>query len=119
MAKLILKHDGINIKSYELDKPVTIIGRSPDCEVHIDDFAISSQHAEIQSKSNPYLEQSTDYTLIDLGSTNGTQVNGEKVENYLLKHGDIIVIGKHEFTFDSGIATEHQRTAIYLSDEDG
>ena len=118
MAKLILKHDGINIKSYELDKPVTIIGRNSDCEVHIDDFAVSGEHAEIQSKSNPYLEQANEYTLIDLGSTNGTQVNEENVESYLLKHGDIIVIGKHEFTFDSGMPAEHQRTAIYLSEDD-
>ena len=118
MAKLILKRDGINLTSYPLDDDVTGIGRDADNQVHIDDFAVSGMHAEVQIRTNPYLDNSTDYYLVDLGSTNGTFVNEEKIDEYLLKQGDVIRVGSHEFTFDSGEATGHERTAIYLPDDE-
>ena len=118
MAKLILKRDGINLSSYPLDQDVTGIGRDPDNQVHIDDFAVSGMHAEVQIRNNPYLD-SKDYVLVDLGSTNGTFVNNEQVDDYILKQGDVVRIGNHEFTFDSGEASAHERTAIYLPEDDG
>ncbi len=119
MAKLILKRDGINLSNYTLDDSVTGIGRNPDNQITIDDYAVSGMHAEVQTRKNPYLDNDNDYFLVDLGSTNGSFVNDERVEEYLLKHGDIVRIGSHEFTFDSGVAPEHLRTAIYLPEDDG
>ncbi len=118
MAKLILKLDGINIRSYILDKAATTIGRNADNDVHFDDYAISGLHTVIVSEKNPYLDDTQDFYAQDMESTNGTFVNNERVERYLLKHGDIVKLGSHELTFDSGQNPALERTAIYLPDED-
>lgn len=118
MAKLILKHDGINIRTYPLEKAATTIGRNSDNDVHIDDYAISGLHTVIIAEKNPYLDDTQDFYLQDMESTNGSFVNEERVDRQLLKHGDIIKIGSHEFTFDSGQNTTLERTAIYIPDDD-
>lgn len=70
----------------------TIIGRSSDSDIRIDDRDASRQHAALQ----PFGE---DYYLMDMGSTNGTLVNGEPVEKRILRHSDKITVGRHVFQF--------------------
>lgn len=70
----------------------TVIGRSPGCEIHIDDTDASRRHAAVQPFGN-------DYYLMDMGSTNGTLVNGKPVEKRILKHGDKITLGKQVLQF--------------------
>ncbi len=118
MAKLILKHDGINLRSYLLEKAATTIGRNDDNDIYLDDYAVSALHAVIVAENNPYLDDAQDFFVQDMESTNGSFVNDERVERHLLKQGDIIKVGSHEFTFDSGQNPRHERTAIYLPDED-
>ena len=118
MAKLILKHDGINIRSYLLEKAATTIGRNADNDVHFDDYSVSGLHTVIVSEKNAYLDDSWDFYVQDMESTNGSFVNNERVERQLLKHGDIVKVGNHELTFDSGQNPTLERTAIYLPDED-
>lgn len=118
MARLILKHEGINLNSYTLDKPEITLGRNSDNDIHVDDFAISGVHAVITQEDNPYLDAHSDFYLQDQNSTNGTFVNEVRIDRYLLKHGDVITVGNHEFTFDSGHHPEHERTAIYLPDDE-
>ncbi len=117
MAKLILKHDGINLRSFLLEKAATTIGRNDDNDIHLDDYAVSGLHAVIIAEDNPYLDDVQDFFVQDMESTNGTFVNDDRIERYLLKQGDIIKIGSHEFTFDSGQNPTLERTAIYLPDE--
>ena len=50
-----------------------------------------------------------------MNSTNGTLVNDVGIDRHLLKHGDVIQVGKHKFLFDSG-SGDLQETAIYLPD---
>ena len=111
MAKLILKHDGINIRSYLLEKAATTIGRNTDNDIHLDDYAISGLHTVIVAEKNPYLDDAQ-----DMESTNGTFVNNDRVTRHLLKQGDIVKVGSHEFTFDTGQNPTLERTAIYLPD---
>lgn len=70
----------------------TVIGRSSQCDIHVDDQDASRQHASIQ----PIGEE---YYLRDMKSTNGTLVNGQPVDKRILKHGDRITVGKQVLQF--------------------
>ena len=69
MAKLILSMDGLVLKEIPLAKERTTIGRKPHNDIQIDNLAVSGEHAVIVTILN-------DSFLEDLGSTNGTVVNG-------------------------------------------
>ena len=69
-----------------LTKRVSTLGRSRDCEVVVADPNASRIHAEVRHIG-------LDYFLVDMGSTNGTEVNGQLVKRHALAHGDTIVIG--------------------------
>lgn len=119
MAKLLLKHEGLTLNSFELDKPEYNIGRKSNCDVQLDDPAVSSNHARLVRQKNEYLEGHDDFFIEDMGSTNGTLVNDKEVSRQLLKHGDEIQIGNHHFRFDNEAdEADPERTAIYLSDSD-
>lgn len=70
-----------------------VIGRDPDAEVCIDDAGVSWEHARIE-------DQGGSWSLIDMGSTNGTVVNGQKVEERPLQHGDKLVFGTTMVRFE-------------------
>ena len=93
MAKLqIFLPDGTQI-SHDLQDEKTTIGRLADNALQIDDGSVSSRHAEIESEAGAY-------HLHDLGSTNGTFVNGEQVMDAVLKHGDEVRLGIVETVFN-------------------
>ncbi|MEJ2362044.1 MAG: FHA domain-containing protein [Gammaproteobacteria bacterium] len=115
MAKLILVHDGVNLRDYSLEKGEVTLGRKPGNDIQLDDAAVSSHHARLVREESAYLDGHYDYYIEDLNSTNGTLVNGVGMEKHLLKHGDKIQVGKHTFIFDSGQGS-HEETAIYLPD---
>jgi len=72
--------------------PRTLIGRSPDCDVFLDDVTVSRRHAEL-------LHDGQHYTIRDLGSLNGTFVNRQRVESAELHDDDEVQIGKYRMTF--------------------
>ena len=117
MPKLLLKHEGVTLNTYELKKTVTTIGRKSDNDIHLNDAVASSHHASITLKPNEYLEEQIDAKLEDLNSTNGTQVNGCIVNAIELRNGDDIQIGSHHFIFESEENTGMESTAIFLPDE--
>lgn len=69
------------------------IGRKSSNDIVIDNLAVSGKHARIESVS-------TTFVIRDLDSTNGTFVNKKKVSMHNLRHGDKLLIGKHELIFD-------------------
>ncbi len=79
--------------SHELDRPLLTLGRSRDCDIPIDDPSVSRRHAELHRDSDGF-------TLVDLGSTNGTQVNGRKIDRVPLQNGDRITLGQTELRFE-------------------
>lgn len=91
MAKLIITLDGVTLRDYQLDIGRVTIGRQPGNDIRLDDQTVSSEHAAVQL-GDPA-------TLTDLGSTNGTFVNGERIGKQALAHGDVIRIGNHEMKF--------------------
>ncbi len=92
MAKIILSINGNLQGEFELGKERMTLGRKSENDIPIDNLAVSGQHALILSVLD-------DSFVEDLGSTNGTYVNGKLVKKQALKHGDIIGIGKHELKF--------------------
>src|SRR5512147_377727 len=92
MAKLILSMDGLVLKEIPLTKERTTIGRKPHNDIQIDNLAVSGEHAVIVSILN-------DCFLEDLGSTNGTQVNGNPVKKHFLQNNDVIELGKYKLKY--------------------
>ncbi|MGB5397744.1 MAG: FHA domain-containing protein, partial [Gammaproteobacteria bacterium] len=92
MAKLVLTFNGTPVSDYALDKEIITIGRKSDNDIHIDNLAVSGHHAKILTILN-------DSFIEDLGSTNGTFINGNKITKHALQPGEVIVIGKHELKY--------------------
>ena len=92
MAKLILSMDGLVLKEIPLSKERTTIGRKAHNDIQIDNLAVSGEHAVIVTILN-------DSFMEDLGSTNGTLVNGNPVKKHFLQNNDIIELGKYKLKF--------------------
>jgi pSer/pThr/pTyr-binding forkhead associated (FHA) protein len=92
MAKLILSLDGTVLKEVPLDKERLTIGRRPNNDLQIENLAVSGEHALIVTILN-------DSFLEDLGSTNGTLVNGVPIKKHILQHNDVIEIGKYKLKY--------------------
>jgi len=91
-AKLILSMDGVVIKDYPLTKERTTIGRKPHNDIAIDNLAVSSEHAAVITILN-------DSFFEDLGSTNGSVVNGAPTQKHFLQNNDVIEIGKYKLKY--------------------
>src|SRR5439155_23854819 len=74
---------------HEIDKRRVVIGRSKDCDIQVRDPNVSRQHAEVR-------QEGTAYWIVDLESTNGTEVNGRRLKRAKLEHGDRITVGSSE-----------------------
>lgn len=111
MAKIILSFDGDVVKEYELDKEVLTIGRKAENDIHIDNLAVSSKHAQILTILN-------DSFIEDLGSTNGTLVADNKVTKHALQNGESITIGKHQLKYVSD-ETDFEQTTIIRPGTEG
>ncbi|MCA1835658.1 MAG: DUF3662 domain-containing protein [Actinobacteria bacterium] len=75
------------------EDPVTL-GRLPDCDVVLSDPNVSRRHAEVRRRGN-------DFIVIDLGSTNGTRVNGAGVRERRLTDGDEVTVGGTHIRFEA------------------
>jgi len=116
MALIAQLHDGVTINKCPLDQPRLTIGRSSDCDIFIDDVVVSTQHAVIEQVDSAGTDAQIDYYIHDLGSTNGTQVNGDAVSRQKLSHNDVIRIGWVNFKFiDENQADPDQTAKIHKS----
>lgn len=110
MAKLILSVDGQVLNEFPLDKERVTIGRKSDNDIPVDNLAVSGKHAVIITILN-------DSFMEDLGSTNGTLVNGASVKRHFLQDGDVVEIGKHKLKYvnetpSSTTAEEFEKTMV-------
>jgi pSer/pThr/pTyr-binding forkhead associated (FHA) protein len=99
MAKLILSLDGSVIREIPLNKDRVTIGRKPQNDIPIENLAVSGEHACIVTILD-------DSFLEDLGSTNGTLVNGNPIKKHILQNSDVIEIGKYKMKYvvEAGMA---------------
>jgi pSer/pThr/pTyr-binding forkhead associated (FHA) protein len=94
MPKLVLLFEGRVLKETAVSNTVAVtIGRLPDNTIAIDNSAVSSHHVRIGREGPQFVVE-------DLGSTNGTFVNGDRITKRALRHGDTILVGKHKLFFD-------------------
>ncbi|MEO5701984.1 MAG: FHA domain-containing protein [Casimicrobiaceae bacterium] len=92
MAKLVLLEDDGATLDVMLDKERITMGRRADNDVCLADPAVSGEHAQVVTLlSDSFLE--------DLGSTNGTVVNGETVQKHFLRDGDVIDLGRMRLVY--------------------
>ncbi len=80
-------------RSFALSNTPFSFGRSPDNAITIASPLASRRHAELRAEEGGYV-------LYDLGSANGTFVNGQRVQRHLLRPGDVIQIGDEQYRFD-------------------
>jgi FHA domain-containing protein len=85
-----LTMDGVR---HEVDKRRFVLGRSKDCDIQLADPNASRRHAELRQEGSAYW-------LIDLDSTNGSQVNGRRTARAKLESGDTITVGSTDLVFE-------------------
>jgi pSer/pThr/pTyr-binding forkhead associated (FHA) protein len=93
-ARIEIQHGGFEGMAFELSSAETLIGRNPTTDITLLDEGISREHAVILLD-----EDSGEYVVEDLQSTNGTKVNGKRVRSAALQSGDLIELGRTRFQF--------------------
>ena len=88
MAKLVIFLDDKVLKEVALNKDRITLGRRPHNDVVIDNLAVSGEHAVL-------LREGEGYVVQDLGSTNGSYINGKPVKRAPFREGDSLDIGKY------------------------
>jgi pSer/pThr/pTyr-binding forkhead associated (FHA) protein len=117
-ARVVLSLDGHVLQEFELEKPVTVVGRHPDCDIVVEDAAVSGRHMLFRVVNRTVYAE-------DLASTNGTRVNGLSVQHQVVHHLDVIEVGRHKAHFfddtmltgsvgglENTVLTEYERTMI-------
>jgi len=108
MSKLVLLQGG-QATPYALTEDQTVIGRLPECTIQLDSNMVSRKHAEVAKSDGKYFVK-------DLGSGNGTFLNGKKVETPTeLKHNDRLKLGPMLFRYETD-APQPKPTTIQESD---
>ena len=91
-ALVVRSGGGMAGQSFQPDEGSTLIGRSPECDVFLDDVTVSRRHAEL-------VRDGETFTIRDLESLNGTYVNRRRIESTVLEDDDEVQIGKYRLTF--------------------
>ena len=82
----------MNGRAHALEGNKVVLGRSKDCDVRVEDANVSRRHAELR-------REGSDWWLVDLDSTNGTELNGRRVSRSKLSDGDTITLGEAQLAF--------------------
>ena len=106
MIKILLKHKNKLLNTFSFEKNEITIGRLKNRDIHLNNPAVSKQHARIIEKEGSYL-------IEDLKSTNGIYLNTVRVISRYLKDGDVINIG--EYTLVVSIKTENDNNSTHNS----
>lgn len=91
-ALLLVKRGPNAGSTFLLTQDATSVGRSPESEVFLDDVTVSRSHAAFERRASEWFVR-------DVGSLNGTYVNGEQVDQTKLASGDEVQIGRFKLVF--------------------
>ena len=91
-ALVVRSGGGRSGEVFQLEGARTSVGRSPDCDIFLDDVTVSRNHAVL-------VERDGHFFIEDQGSLNGTFVNRRRIDNQVLENGDELQIGKYRLTF--------------------
>lgn len=92
MAKLVVMLNGAMAGNHFIDKGRITIGRRSGNDIHLDDPGVSKEHAVIRTVGN-------DHIFEDMGSTNGSTINGDHITKHILQNGDAIDIGAYQIRY--------------------
>lgn len=102
-SKLIMTLDGAVIREYPIDRDSISIGRKHGNDIQLNDLTVSGRHALIVTMGeHVYVD--------DLGSTNGTLLNGSRITKTLLKQNDVIQVGNYQLTYFDDEEQEYEPT---------
>ena len=104
-APVILELSGMK---HPLDPPGVVIGRGSEADLRVRDPGVSRRHVEIRVRPH---DDDVVVTLVDLGSTNGTRVNGKRIQHATLDDGAVIEIGSTKMTIRNPRHTDNPDTA--------
>lgn len=90
--RLLVSTEGQPSHTYDLTTPVTLLGRGTDCDLRLVDPGVSRHHAEIRVEG-------PEVVAVDLGSTNGTFVNGQPIRRVTLHDGARVTLGRTTLVF--------------------
>lgn len=111
MYSLTITHNNHAIDEHILRQEIVTIGRGSENDIQLLDTTVSQKHAKLMVKPDSlYIE--------DMGSTNGTYVNGQRIKRHRLKNGDLVMIGQHKLSFDQLGApddTDEQEPTLQMS----
>lgn len=111
MASIVQLMDGVVANRFNIEGSGLKFGRTGSNQVTIDDLAVSAEHAQITILKDE--RGVLKYVLEDLGSTNGSFINEQKVEGQqLLRHKDIVRIGWNNFTFVNDDEVDMEKTRV-------
>jgi hypothetical protein len=79
-------------RTHEVTKAKVVLGRSREADLRVADVNVSRRHAELR-------QEGAGYWIVDLGSTNGIEVNGKRVDRTRVRDGDTITLGSTEVVF--------------------
>jgi pSer/pThr/pTyr-binding forkhead associated (FHA) protein len=105
MAKLVVLSAGMTGRTQELKADKTTIGRVEDNTFQIAEPSVSSHHCEVVLRGK-------DVVVVDLNSTNGTFINGEKITEQVIKPGQILRLGKIELRLDTDTPAAPAKKAL-------
>lgn len=106
MMRLVVEQGTLAGYGFDLERAEIVIGRGQDCDIVLDEHQVSRQHARLQHTAQGW-------TLVDLGSTNGTQVNGQPLranQPYTLQPGDRVTLGNSVLVLQQPVADAAQPT---------
>lgn len=110
MANLVIKHPNGNSEEFQISRLRTTIGRSARADICIPDAFASRLHAEVRQEGDAYW-------LLDLGSANGTRLNGAPATTMMpLTNGGEVQIGETRIKFDAGLRSQESFSSTLISD---
>jgi len=113
MPKLLVSLPDAPEKTHDLTEDTITVGRVEDNALQIDDISVSSRHATLTLADG-------EYVLRDIGSTNGTRLNGKQLDpetDHRLKEGDTILFGKIDATYQSDVPAVSGARPLPTEDE--
>ncbi len=116
MPKLVHTRDGQFLEEINLEVGSWLIGRRPECDIRLDDETVSGKHVVVNVSASVYMEGLLDVRIEDQGSTNGTTVNGKAIKRHMLKHGEVMRVGDHEFAMVDEATRGFETTTVVLPD---
>lgn len=106
MPKITMMMDGVVHSEVTLTKERTTIGRRPYNDIVIENLTVSGEHAVL-------IMEGKQVSVEDLHSTNGTYIDGKLVKRQVLRHGDVMDMGKYKVKFEASVEDDFDKTMMY------